>query len=71
VDYVRHLWGYKPTLPAIGGTEAAGTVDAVGEGVDSALVGKRVAVGGVQGSWAEYFNAAANGIVPPARRHCR
>ena len=60
----RGSYGYKPTLPAIGGTEAVGTVDAVGEGVDELMIGKRVAIGGVQGSWAEYFNAPASGIVP-------
>jgi len=60
----RGQYGYKPSLPAIGGTEAVGTVEAVGDGVDAALIGKRVAAGGVQGSWAEYFIAAANGVVP-------
>ena len=60
----RGSYGYKPTLPAVGGTEAVGTIEAVGEDVDAALVGKRVAVGGVQGSWAEYFIAPAAGVVP-------
>ena len=60
----RGSYGYKPALPAIGGTEAVGTIDAVGDGVDAALIGKRVAAGGVQGSWAEYFIAAAGGVVP-------
>ena len=31
---VRGLYGYKPTLPAIGGSEALGVVDAVGDGVE-------------------------------------
>ena len=30
---VRGSYGYKPELPAIGGSEAVGTVDALGEGV--------------------------------------
>ncbi len=61
---VRGSYGYKPTLPAIGGSEAVGIVDAVGAGVPEALLGKRVAAGGVHGSWAEYFLAQAAGIVP-------
>jgi len=60
----RGNYGYKPPLPAVGGTEAVGTIEAVGEGVDAALIGKRVAAGGVQGSWAEYFIASAAGVVP-------
>ncbi|MGV8832359.1 MAG: zinc-binding dehydrogenase [Devosia sp.] len=60
----RGTYGYKPSLPAVGGTEAVGTIEAVGEGVDAAMIGKRVAAGGVQGSWAEFFIASANGVVP-------
>lgn len=63
---VRGSYGYKPTLPAIGGTEAVGTVEAVGEGVDPTLIGKRVAVAGVHGTWAEFFTAPAAGVVPLA-----
>ncbi len=61
---VRGNYGYKPALPAIGGSEAVGIVDAIGEGVDAALVGQRFAVAGVHGSWAEYFIASAAGLVP-------
>ncbi len=62
---IRGNYGYKPALPgAIGGTEAAGIVEAVGPGVDAALVGKRVAIAGVHGTWAEYFIAPANGLLP-------
>ena len=61
---VRGEYGYKPTLPAIGGTEAVGTVDAVGEGVDPALVGRRICFAGAHGTWAEYFIAPAGGLVP-------
>ncbi|MFD0982739.1 zinc-binding dehydrogenase [Tropicimonas aquimaris] len=62
---VRGNYGYKPELPgAIGGTEALGTVEAVGEGVDAAMVGKRVAVAGVHGTWAEFFTAPAGTILP-------
>lgn len=60
---VRGSYGYKPTLPAIGGSEAVGIVDAVGEGVDANKLGQRVAVAGVHGSWAEYFIAPAASII--------
>lgn len=61
---VRGEYGYKPQLPAIGGSEAVGVVEAVGEGVDPALVGQRVCFGGAHGTWAESFVAPANGLVP-------
>jgi NADPH:quinone reductase-like Zn-dependent oxidoreductase len=61
---VRGSYGYKPKLPAIGGSEAVGVVDAVGEGVDASLIGKRVAFAGARGAWAEYYTAPAAGLVP-------
>lgn len=61
---VRGGYGYKPTLPAIGGSEAVGVIDALGEGVQGVSVGQRVAVAAVHGSWAEYFIAPAHGVVP-------
>ncbi|MFD6700891.1 MULTISPECIES: zinc-binding dehydrogenase [unclassified Microbacterium] len=61
---VRGLYGYKPELPARSGTEAVGVVDAVGEGVDDALLGRRVTVGGAFGAWAEFVLAPAAGLIP-------
>ncbi|WP_279477529.1 zinc-binding dehydrogenase [Aureimonas sp. SK2] len=61
---VRGSYGYKPELPAIGGSEAVGTIEAVGEGVDASMVGRRVAVAGVHGTWAESFHAKAGGVMP-------
>ena len=61
---VRGDYGYKPELPARAGTEAAGVVDALGEGVENVRVGQRVATGGTFGAWAEYFVAGAAGLVP-------
>jgi NADPH:quinone reductase-like Zn-dependent oxidoreductase len=61
---VRGQYGYKPSLPAIGGSEAVGTVDAVGEGVHGVAIGQRVAVAAVHGAWAEYFLAPAGALVP-------
>ena len=61
---VRGLYGYKPELPARSGTEAVGVVDAVGEGVDAGLVGRRFTVGGAFGAWAEFVLAPAAGLIP-------
>ena len=61
---VRGNYGYKPALPAIGGSEAVGVIDALGEGVSGVALGQRVAVAAVHGSWAEYFIAPAQGVVP-------
>ncbi|QDY71127.1 zinc-binding dehydrogenase [Qingshengfaniella alkalisoli] len=62
---IRGNYGYKPPLPgAIGGSEAAGIVEAVGEGVEVSLIGQRVAVAGVHGTWAEYFIAPAGALLP-------
>ncbi len=57
-------YGYRPELPAIGGSEAVGVIEALGAGVAGVAVGQRVAVAGVHGSWAEYFLAPAAAVVP-------
>ena len=61
---VRGQYGYKPTLPAIGGSEAVGIVDALGEGVEGVSIGERVASSSGRGTWAEYFTTPARMIVP-------
>jgi len=61
---IRGTYGYRPELPARAGTEAAGVVDALGEGVEGLQVGQRVATGGTFGAWAEYVVAPAAGLVP-------
>ena len=61
---VRGLYGYKPTLPAIGGSEALGVVDALGDGVDDLQIGQRVAAASVHGTWAEAFVAPARMVIP-------
>ena len=61
---VRGQYGYKPNLPAIGGSEAVGIVEALGDGVTGVAVGQRVATAGVHGAWAEYVVASAKGLVP-------
>ena len=57
-------YGYKPELPAIAGSEAMGTIDALGEGVQGFEIGQRIAASGLRGAWAEYFIANAGSIVP-------
>lgn len=56
-------YGFKPALPAVPGTEAVGTVEALGEGVTHLKVGQRVAGGGEK-TWAEYYVGAAARLVP-------
>ncbi|WP_319519230.1 zinc-binding dehydrogenase [uncultured Martelella sp.] len=62
---IRGSYGYKPDLPgAIGGSEALGEIETVGDSVDPAMIGKRIAVAGVHGSWAEFFIAPAASVLP-------
>lgn len=61
---VRGLYGWKPTLPAIGGSEGFGEIDAVGGGVEGFVVGQRVSAASGHGTWAEYFIAQAKMVVP-------
>ena len=56
-------YGFKPELPARSGTEATGTVIAVGEGVTNVAVGQRV-VGNAFGVWAEQFVIRAAALIP-------
>lgn len=61
---VAGKYGYKPSLPATGGSEAVGIVDKIGDGVKHLQLGQRVAVGGVHGTWAEYFVSSGAGAIP-------
>ena len=56
-------YGYRPSLPAVPGTEAVGVVEALGEGVTNLKVGQRVAGGGER-TWAEYYLGQAARVVP-------
>ncbi|HEY0104460.1 MAG TPA: NADPH:quinone oxidoreductase family protein [Rhizomicrobium sp.] len=55
---VQGKYQHKPALPFIPGTEAAGDVIAVGEGVTNAKLGDRVIVGGL-GCYAQEIQVAA------------
>ena len=61
---IRGIYGYKPPLPAVGGTEALGIVDAHGEGVSAPAIGQRVTLAGASQAWAEYFLAPAARAIP-------
>ncbi len=61
---IRGEYGVKPPLPAVGGTEAVGVVDKLGEGVTAPALGQRVAAASVAGAWAEYLLAPAAAAVP-------
>jgi len=54
---------YPMELPFIAGLECAGTVSAIGEGVDGFSIGDRVAVAQGSGSYAEYRLAPADRTV--------
>ncbi|WP_433621667.1 zinc-binding dehydrogenase [Nocardia sp. CA-120079] len=61
---IRGVYGYKPSLPAIPGTEAVGRIDALGSDVTGLEVGQRVSISGIHNVWAEYFLAKATQVVP-------
>ncbi len=61
---IRGHYGYKPTLPAIGGSEGLGVIDALGAGVEGLAVGQRVTAASGRGAWAEYFVASARMVIP-------
>lgn len=61
---VRGVYGYRPALPAVPGSEALGVVDALGDGVQGLRPGQRVATAAAGGTWAEYFTCQAAKLVP-------
>ena len=63
IDIYRREGLYPVSLPHIPGSEAAGVVEAVGEGVSEVQVGERVAGVGFSGAYAEYALAPAKTLV--------
>src|SRR4051794_22535167 len=64
VDVYQRTGLYKLDLPFIPGTEAAGTVEAVGEGVTDFRPGDRVGYGTGSGAYAEQRLIAADKLTP-------
>jgi NADPH2:quinone reductase len=48
---IRGMYGERPELPALGGSEMLGVIDAIGAGVTGLEIGTRVATFG--GAWAQ------------------
>ena len=65
----RGEYQHKPALPFVSGTEFAGEVDAVGEGVTAWKLGDRVTSGGAArvGGFCEYAVAGADQLRPAPR----
>jgi len=61
---IRGMYGIKPTLPCIGGSEALAIVDKLGEGVTDLSIGDRVIAAGISSAWSEYFIAHAKSVIP-------
>lgn len=55
---------YGPRLPSVSGMEAAGTVEALGAGVEGPMVGNRVACLAREGCYAEFVLIPAGRAVP-------
>ena len=64
IDTYHRKGLYPGQLPFTLGQEAAGVVDAVGEGVTEVRVGDRVVYASVQGAYAEYAVAPVERLVP-------
>lgn len=61
---IRGVYGYKPALPAVAGTELCGVVESLGPGVTQPAIGTRVAYVARNSAWAEYVIANAAGCAP-------
>ena len=62
---IRDLYQFKPPRPFAPGGEAAGVIEAVGEGVDESLVGTRVAASvGAHGAYATHALIDAKAAMP-------
>lgn len=60
----RGLYGWAPKRPYIPGMEAAGTIVAVGPGVEGRSIGERVLCGTQHGAYAERLVVPANRALP-------
>ena len=55
-------YGNLPDLPAVGGHEGVGRVDALGDGVSGVETGQRVVPLGVEGTWQEHVVVSADDL---------
>jgi len=62
IMFIQGMYGIRPELPQIGGFEATGTIEAVGDGVQYAP-GMQVIFTGT-GVWAEYVCVDARAVIP-------
>src|SRR5450432_980096 len=63
IDVYFRMGLYKADMPLTPGSEASGTVEAVGPGVTEVAPGDRVAYAMTRGSYAEYAVVAASQLV--------
>ena len=63
IDVNQRSGAYPVALPFTPGTEGAGVVEAVGDGVSEVSVGERVAFAGAPGAYAEYASVKASRLV--------
>ena len=68
---VEGKYQMKPTLPFVPGSEFAGTVDAVGDGVRHLKAGDKVAAIGGTGGFATHALVDAARVIPLPRRALR
>jgi NADPH2:quinone reductase len=64
IDTYHRTGLYSVPLPYIPGSEGAGVIEQVGEGVTGLSVGQRVAYAMQPGSYAEYVSISADKVVP-------
>jgi len=63
IDIYTRTGLYPTQTPAVLGVEAAGVIEALGEGVESLKVGDRVVYNGVPGAYASHRNAPADRMI--------
>lgn len=64
IDTYHRSGLYPVSLPFVPGTEGAGVVETLGEGVTTVAVGQRVAFAVLVGAYAEYASVPADKLVP-------
>ncbi len=61
---IRGRYGSRPGLPAVGGNEGVGVVDALGDGAVGLEIGQRVVPLGAGPTWQEYLIAPPEALLP-------